>query len=187
MSDFVCFYWAHSPLLAWVALPFLNTFCIIFQNAFFYNPGLQNGDPGCPEGAPKTPKSSQNDLQRRASKKRMEKVAKKCIFQKAGYAIRSRLCSPNTLFCVRASAGKMIKKASQKLLKIVQKSSKNACRAYQEFMQKKLRRKTQKMPKSVKNGPQNGWFFRGGEAPKSQKIRGAFKMGPPGLQNHSKS
>ena len=84
----------------------------------------------------------------------MEKVAKKCIFRKAGYAIRTRLCSPNTLFCVRASAGKMIKKASQKLLKIVQKSSKSACRAYQEFMQKKLRRKTQKMSKSDEKRPQ---------------------------------
>ena len=72
----------------------------------------------------------------------------------------------------------MIKKASQKLLKIVQKSSKSACRAYQEFMQKKLRRKTQQMPKSVEHGPQNGWFLRGGKAPKSQKNRGAFKMGP---------
>ena len=72
----------------------------------------------------------------------------------------------------------MIKQASQKLLKIVQKSSKSACRAYQEFMQKKLRRKTQKMTKSVENGPQKGLLFRGGKAPKSQKIRGAFKMSP---------
>ena len=51
-----------------------------------------------PVGAPKTAKSSQNDFLRRAPKTRMEKVAQKCIFQKAGYAIRTRLCSPNTLF-----------------------------------------------------------------------------------------
>ena len=58
----------------------------------------------------------------------MEKVAKKCIFRKAGYAIRTRLCSPNTLFRFRASAGKVIQQASQKLAKIVQNPSKNAFR-----------------------------------------------------------
>ena len=126
------------------AHPFLNTFCIDFSERIFYNPGLQNGDPGCPEGAPKTPKSSQNDLPHRASKKRMEKVAEKCVFRKAGYAIRMRLCSPNTLFRFRAPAGTVIQKASPKLLKIAQNPTKNASRACQEFMQTKLTHKTQK-------------------------------------------
>ena len=43
----------------------------------------------------------------------MEKVAEKRMFRKAGYAIRTRLCSPNTLFRFRASARQVIQKASQ--------------------------------------------------------------------------
>ena len=81
-------------------------------------PGFQKGGPGCPKGVPKTPKSSQNGLPYRSPKKRLEQVATQCIFREAGCAIRSRLCSPNTLFPFRASAGKKIQKASQKLPQI---------------------------------------------------------------------
>ena len=62
-------------------------------------------------------------------KKRLEKVAQERIFWKAGYAIRTRLCSPNTLFRFRAPAGKVIQKASQKLPEIVQNLWKYASRA----------------------------------------------------------
>ena len=42
-----------------------------------------------------------------------KKSPKMMQFGKAGYAIRTRLCSPNTLFRFRASARKVIQKASQ--------------------------------------------------------------------------
>ena len=106
-----------------VAFFFLTFFLVAPKVA----PGLQKGGPGCPKGVPKTPKSSQNGLPQRSPKKRLEKVARQCIFREAGCAIRSRLCSPNTLFRFRAPAGKVIQKASQKLPEIVQNSCRASC------------------------------------------------------------
>ena len=66
-------------------------------------------------------------------------------------------------------------KSSSKSSKI---HSKNASRARQEFMQKKLTHKTQKMLKSVEKGSQKGLGFRAGNVFKIITIRDFFKMGP---------
>ena len=59
------------------------------------------------------PHSASRDATLRWPWKKHEKVVK-CVHFRAGlYAIRTRLCSPNTLFRFPGSAGKVMQKASQ--------------------------------------------------------------------------
>ena len=90
-------------------------------------------------------------------------------FGKAGYAIRTRLCSPNTLFRFRAPAAKVIQKVSQKLPQIVQNPSKNASRARARIHAEKAATQN---AKNAKN-------YRKRVLQKDQKnVTAAFVLGP---------